>query len=304
MSHSPKPNRRHLSCTGLDVLKKDDPRNIVHCDTKSNWTLSDALGQVHSVPAPPPKISIKSFNHASREVLSLEKSKQFYVDILGFQQIPRPPFDCDGYWLYGYGLNLHLVATSTPKDRNDVKVRRIQHFSYALPRVDHIAFLTEDIASVKAVLDFYDVYYKHEVPPNTGIEQVFLFDPDGNVIEISNCAPDVGQTTCLKKFESDAALSQFSSVNHVLNSQNVASDSIAASNAAMEDEGYTMGVNTLLDEDCSPTVFRRNSGRAMSVVSTCSNHSSSVISHSSLDGSESDAGDDCSVSPNPANCGH
>ena len=29
-----------------------------------------------------------------------------------------------------------------------------------------------------------------------GIEQMFLFDPDGNVIEISNCAPPVGQTTC------------------------------------------------------------------------------------------------------------
>ncbi|RYH23449.1 hypothetical protein EON65_17745 [archaeon] len=37
-----------------------------------------------------------SFNHVSREVLSLEKSKRFYIDILGFHEIPRPPFDCDG----------------------------------------------------------------------------------------------------------------------------------------------------------------------------------------------------------------
>ncbi|RYH23451.1 hypothetical protein EON65_17755 [archaeon] len=25
---------------------------------------------------------------------------------------------------------------------------------------------------------------------------MFLFDPDGNVVEISNCAPVVGQTSC------------------------------------------------------------------------------------------------------------
>lgn len=32
-----------------------------------------------------------------------------------------------------------------------------------------------------------------------GIYQVFLFDPDGNVIEISNCAPPIGETTCMPR---------------------------------------------------------------------------------------------------------
>jgi catechol 2,3-dioxygenase-like lactoylglutathione lyase family enzyme len=193
---NPNSPTKRCSLTHLDELKNSDPRKLVPC-TNSNWTLSDAI-QANPIPREPPKISIRAFNHVSREVLSLEKSKEFYCDILGFHVIPRPPFDCDGYWLYGHGLNLHLVATTTPKQRQDLKVRRIQHFSYALPRVDHIAFVTEDIHSVKAVLDHYDVFYRHEKPTKTGIEQVFLFDPDGNVIEVSNCAPDVGETTCEK----------------------------------------------------------------------------------------------------------
>lgn len=185
----------HRSLTNLDELKNCDARKLIPCGN-NNWTLSDAIRGA-PIPKAPPKISIKAFNHVSREVLSLEKSKEFYCDILGFQVIPRPPFDSEGYWLFGHGLNLHLVMTTTPKYRSDLKVRRIQHFSYALPRVDHVAFITEDIESVKTVLDHYDVFYKHEKPENTGIEQIFLFDPDGNVIEISNCAPDIGETTCI-----------------------------------------------------------------------------------------------------------
>lgn len=99
---------------------------------------------------------MNAFNHIAREVLSLEKSLNFYVDVLGkmsnnkicrilfiigfsmfqkgFQVVPRPPFDCDGYWLYGYGLSLHLVATDNPEERKLVKRRRIQHFSSSLPR--------------------------------------------------------------------------------------------------------------------------------------------------------------------------
>lgn len=161
-----------------------------------NWTILDAVSQHSDASVKIPKIPMTAFNHVSREVLSLEKSKRFYVDILGFEVIPRPPFDCEGYWLYGHGLNLHLVATSVPSERKKVKVARIQHFSSALPRVDHIAFLTSDIDKVREVMDHHQVYYKYETPAGTGIRQIFLFDPDGNVIEISNCAPPVGETSC------------------------------------------------------------------------------------------------------------
>lgn len=161
-----------------------------------NWTLSDAIEMSHH---PVRRFPLTAFNHVSREVLDLEKSKNFYVDVLGFQVIPRPPFDAEGYWLFGNNLNLHLIKTRVPRERRQVKVARIQHFSSSLPTVDHIAFLTTDIGAVREVLDSENVYYKLEEPKGTGIQQIFLFDPDGNVIEISNCAPVIGETTCLKK---------------------------------------------------------------------------------------------------------
>jgi catechol 2,3-dioxygenase-like lactoylglutathione lyase family enzyme len=168
------------------------------------WTLSDAASTGDYVMFTPrhhhekKKLPLASFNHIAREVLSLERSKQFYVDILGFALVPRPPFDSEGYWLYGYGLSLHLVATTVPAERKEIKLTRIRHFSSSLPRVDHIAFITHDIDYVQQTLDDAKVYYLRDTPVG-GLEQIFLFDPDGNVIEISNCAPPVGEIRCAEK---------------------------------------------------------------------------------------------------------
>ena len=151
-----------------------------------NWTLSDAL---FSNAAPRlPKLPMFSFNHISREVLNIEKSRQFYVDILGFEEVPRPGFDFEGYWLTGYGLNLHLILTTVPKERQKIKLMRIEYFHKYLPRVDHVAFISNDLKAVQEVLDRENVYYKvSEVGSEQ--KQIFLFDPDGNVIEIASPPP-------------------------------------------------------------------------------------------------------------------
>jgi len=148
------------------------------------WTLGDVVPQSHA----PVRLPLASFNHIAREVLSLDKSKRFYVDILGFEVGPRPPFDSDGYWLYGYGLSLHLVQTTAPDHRRLLKHDRIKYFKTCLPRVDHIAFITSDLSIIRKTLIERKVYYKEDKPGGTEIEQIFFFDPDGNVIEVSNCA--------------------------------------------------------------------------------------------------------------------
>jgi hypothetical protein len=43
---------------------------------------------------------------------------------------------------------------------------------------------------IKEVLQSEKVFFKAECPLDTGIEQIFLFDPDGNIIEISNCSEE------------------------------------------------------------------------------------------------------------------
>lgn len=40
------------------------------------------------------------------------------------------------------------------------------------------------------------MYIKEDEPGLTGIKQIFFFDPDGNVIEISDCNPKLGDIVC------------------------------------------------------------------------------------------------------------
>ena len=139
------------------------------------------------------KLPLSSLDHIAREVIDIENSKKFYVEIMGFTIIPRPPFESYGCYLYGYGISLHLIETIVPKERKIIKINRIKHFCVSLPLVDHISFITSDITFIKNVLDNSGVFYK-EFPINiAGIRQIFIFDPDHNVIEISSF-PEVGKT--------------------------------------------------------------------------------------------------------------
>ena len=192
---------RHFSSPTLSTVSTDHQQSTSEekstgqlLGNYSSWTLADT-DKNHRRGM---KLPLSSFNHIAREVRNLDKSKEFYVDILGFDVVPRPAFDCQGYWLQGYGLSLHLVLTTVPDERKRVKINRIRHFSSALPRVDHFAFVTEDIMYVKNMLDDAKVYYKYVIGP-VGIQQIFLFDPDGNVIEVSNCEAgldDDGEVMC------------------------------------------------------------------------------------------------------------
>lgn len=139
---------------------------------------------------------IASFNHTSREVISVEKTKHFYVHILGFEEIVRPDFDVDGVWLYGHGLNLHLVKTQDRVGRTKQKLARIEYFHEHLPSVDHVAFIAKDCEIVKELLESERIYYREFYSDKTGIRQFFFFDPDGNAIEVSNCAPSIGEKVC------------------------------------------------------------------------------------------------------------
>jgi len=136
------------------------------------------------------------FNHITREVLDVDASRDFYVNVLGMVEVPRPPLEGEGLWLHGLGLSLHLLQTRVPERRRDVIARRIHHFKTQLPNCDHVAFTTPDLGAVEAVLLGADVFHKKVVTEVVGSTQLFFFDPDGNVIEVTDCSPDVGQTTC------------------------------------------------------------------------------------------------------------
>jgi glyoxylase I family protein len=118
-------------------------------------------------------IAPKKLHHVSRQTQKLDETRKFYVDVLGFREISRPPFNFAGAWLYGAGIQIHLIEEPfTPQDMT------------INSRENHIAFAVEDMEASEEVLKTHGVPYRHNVVPERGTNQLFFKDPDGWMVEL------------------------------------------------------------------------------------------------------------------------
>lgn len=114
---------------------------------------------------------------ASRE--ALDTLKDFYCDVVGLQNGPRPPFATFGYWLYaGDKAVLHLSEARAGEVRT----------AHLINTFDHVAFNCADLAATTDVLAQHGIAVTQAEVPGTGQVQLFLNDPAGNGVEL-NFAP-------------------------------------------------------------------------------------------------------------------
>ena len=122
--------------------------------------------------------------HYTIEPQDLERTKNFYVDVLGLEIGDRPPLDFPGYWLYSGGApKVHLLGPRKP--REGIVVRGTKKKFKDTGRFDHIAFAASDIAGVRKRLKTKKVKFREQVIPRTGGQQIFLYDPDGVGVELN-----------------------------------------------------------------------------------------------------------------------
>lgn len=130
-------------------------------------------------------LPLLSLNHVSLVVKSVWTSVRFYVNVLGFVPVKRPPFEFCGAWLYNYGIGIHLIERDTidSEYQNSIEPRPID------PKDNHISFQCTDVKLVRSRLEDMGMKYATAVVEDEGIkvDQVFFHDPDGYMIEICNC---------------------------------------------------------------------------------------------------------------------
>ena len=131
----------------------------------------------------PASLPIIGLHHIARVTSQPEQSIAFYRDVLGFRELPRPPFNFRGAWLYNYGVQIHIIENQTLAGARSDNIDS---------RANHLAFRVEDMDRVKQVLSEHDLPFKEQVNAG-GLQQVFFQDPDGHHIEISVAGdPSVG----------------------------------------------------------------------------------------------------------------
>jgi len=121
-------------------------------------------------------MSIESMNHFTVLSSDLEKSKAFYIDILGLTEGYRPPFEFPGAWLYaGDQAILHIMA-DRPMPQSAPGV------------IDHMAFTASNLQLVVDTLKHHGIEYKLQRLKGLDIWQLFCHDPDGAKVELDFAA--------------------------------------------------------------------------------------------------------------------
>jgi len=130
-------------------------------------------------------ITMESIHHVSLPVMDLERSKQFYQEVLGLTEINRPPFDFPGAWYQLGDRQLHLIVhnNSTFRKEKTVDARDI-HFAV---RVNSYQETREFLHSKGFHPKADDELKKMKESPHStaGWPQLYIMDPDGNVIELN-----------------------------------------------------------------------------------------------------------------------
>jgi catechol 2,3-dioxygenase-like lactoylglutathione lyase family enzyme len=129
----------------------------------------------------------QNVSHVSITVTDIEKTREFYTRTLGFKEIPRPAFDFPGIWYsLGGDLQLHIIL-------NDQLVRPAVERETITARYPHFALWTENCDATAERLNALGLPNRDVISGPTGLRQVFVKDPDGNMVEFIGPSKNAGE---------------------------------------------------------------------------------------------------------------
>lgn len=129
-------------------------------------------------------MNIRKADHVALIIANVERSRQFYSRVLGMQEVPRPrSFNFPGAWLETGPFSIHLI-------QEDVEGRTRQlnpgyeAGELAIGHATHVAFEVDDLEETMQHLRTQGVkIVGGPRPRGDGVQQLYICDPDGYVIE-------------------------------------------------------------------------------------------------------------------------
>jgi glyoxylase I family protein len=121
--------------------------------------------------------------HVGLVVADLERSRRFYAEALGLEEVARPSnFTFDGAWFRFGGTEIHLLAeahTTGGAGQPDAGPGAAKGMTH------HLAFEVDDVGAACERLAQNGVALEGgPMPRGDGFVQVFFRDPDGYVLEL------------------------------------------------------------------------------------------------------------------------
>jgi catechol 2,3-dioxygenase-like lactoylglutathione lyase family enzyme len=130
---------------------------------------------------------LRHLQHFLIQTPDLERTAQWYVDVLGMREGPHPDFGFPVVWLYiGDTDVLHLTEGGAGVSANRMAYLGQQSTSTeGTGVIDHVAFRAEGLKAMLEDLAAKGVAFKTRQVNDQGLFQIFLFDPNGVKVELN-----------------------------------------------------------------------------------------------------------------------
>jgi glyoxylase I family protein len=129
----------------------------------------------------PSHINAKSFDHVTLICADLEATRQFYVNVLGMSEVPRPAFKFPGLWFQLGNVQIH----ATQESQEAGKAGWANRGGKVVSRGHHIAFAVDDVSEALKLVQSHGVRIASPLQERPdGYKQVYLYDPDDHIVEL------------------------------------------------------------------------------------------------------------------------
>ena len=130
-------------------------------------------------------LQIETIHHVGLPVTDLARARAFYSGVLELVEVERPAFDFAGAWYQAGDRRLHLIVGEHPTFRTDDRID--SHDTHVAIRVVSYREALEHLRAKGYRENAADATQRLRVQPagKAGFPQIYLLDPDRNVIEIN-----------------------------------------------------------------------------------------------------------------------
>jgi len=135
---------------------------------------------------------LSHLEHFLIQTEDLEKTRDWYVRVLGMRVGPSPDFGFPVYWLYlGDRDVLHITKGGAAVSAE--RLRYLGQTSQATEGsgvIDHVGFRASGLAATIAHLQSLGIAFSERQVDNQGLYQLFLTDPNGVKVELNFLASE------------------------------------------------------------------------------------------------------------------
>src|SRR5260370_40947624 len=129
---------------------------------------------------------VTGLNHYLIVAKNLERTRDFYCNVLGLELAERPDFGFPGYWLKaGDEICVYLASQAPNKIRDQFLLKKHPKGTTGSGAVDHIAFVARNPREVRGRIQKNKVEMHYRSFPEAKLFQIFLKDPDDVTIELN-----------------------------------------------------------------------------------------------------------------------